>query len=196
MFTNWTEVLWPCSQDPSNGPWSWIVEKCSSSQISLFWVLCVLRMASWAVSYLHTESSIWSFYCVEPSSRLDVAEPHYGQEPGIFAFKHLTFALCYPFIPKIKIEREASEAGLSSFCKSSLFPWHLYRELLLNDKQIVRCYFLSLCFGSSLSGCNVRETALLGGWLSGIQILEGSRSGGSWSPLCWGCYSSSLANSG
>jgi len=51
---------------------------------------------------------------LEPKSRLNMAEPHHNQAPGIFAFKHLTFALCYPFIRKIKIEREASEAGLSS----------------------------------------------------------------------------------
>lgn len=61
---------------------------------------------------------------MEPSSRLDVAEPHYGQVPGIFAFKHLTFALCYPFIPKIKIEREANEAGLSSFLSARAACFH------------------------------------------------------------------------
>lgn len=53
-----------------------------------------------------------------------MAEPHYGQVPGIFAFKHLTFALCYPFIPKIKIEREASEAGLSSFLSARAACFH------------------------------------------------------------------------
>ena len=61
---------------------------------------------------------------MEPKSRLNMAEPHHNQAPGIFAFKHLTFALCYPFIRKIKIEREASEAGLSSSVSARTACFH------------------------------------------------------------------------
>lgn len=53
-----------------------------------------------------------------------MAEPYSGQIPEIFAFKHLTFALCYSFIQKIKIKREASEAALSSFLSARTACFH------------------------------------------------------------------------
>jgi hypothetical protein len=167
MFVNWTEILWPWTRHSSKDPQSWLEEK---YLLPLFWVLDVLRVSSEAASW-------FSLRELDPELRASgwIWLNHTGQTPEIFAFKHLTFALCYPFIRKIKTEREASEARafFFSFCKNSLFPWHLYSELFLNDKQIVRrCYFLSFCFGSSLGGCNVRETASLGWWLSGIGIEE------------------------
>lgn len=124
MFIHGTEMCGPCSQYPSKNPWSQLEENPWSPAISLLWVLRVLRMAPWAVGYLLVESLIPGSCSSPPTSLPNAAEPHRGQAPGIFAFKHLTFAFCYPFIRTMKIERESSEAGLPSFLSAGTACFH------------------------------------------------------------------------